>query len=119
MPLSTTVLLIGTKDPVDLFARFVTPTGTKVSFLYICLFPPPARAKLQNFFLRRGGAAKISCEFILMIIYKLEVSKRLEPSSSKVFFIILYLDICFVYIIASKTLMEVDEGENLCREGRI
>jgi hypothetical protein len=42
-------------------------------------------SELQNFLRRRGGAAKISCEFVLVIIYKLEVSKKLATSSSNVF----------------------------------
>ncbi len=51
-----------------------------------------------------------------MIIYKSEVCKRLATSFYIVFVVILHLELCFVHIIVSKTLLEVDERENLCRE---
>ncbi len=61
-----------------------------------------------------GDHAKISSEFVLVIIYKSEVPKRLATSSSIVFFFILHLELCFAHFFVSKILLLVDERENLC-----
>jgi hypothetical protein len=85
-----------------------------VIFIYVFFF---LQSEPSFKILQRGGLAKFYCEFILVIIYKLEVSKRLATSSSNIFFVvILHLKLCLVHIIVSKTLLEVDERENLCRE---